>query len=42
MLAEFVGMSLEPAVHQILIMGSVVVASTYIIFYSWKWPVKEA
>ncbi|GAI99281.1 unnamed protein product [marine sediment metagenome] len=42
MLAEFVGMSLEPAVHQILIMGSVVVASAYIIFYSWKWPVKEA
>ena len=38
---HFVEMSLEPTVHQILIMGSVVVASAYIIFYSWKWPVKE-
>jgi hypothetical protein len=40
---DFVTMLLEqPAVHQILIQGSVIVAAAYIIFYSWKWPVKEA
>jgi hypothetical protein len=38
---HFIEILLEPAVHQILIMGSIVVASAYLIFYSWKWPVKE-
>jgi hypothetical protein len=41
-LFDFIGMLLEPAIHEILIMGSVVVAGAYLIFYSWKWPVKEA
>ena len=38
---HFIEMLLEPAVHQILIMGSVLVAAAYLIFYSWKWPLKE-
>ena len=33
---------MEPSIHQILIVGSTVVVSAYLIFYSWKWPVKEA
>ena len=41
-LYDFVPMLLEPAIEQILIMGSVVVVAAYLIFYSWKWPVKEA
>ena len=41
-LMDFVQMLLKPTVHHIIIMGSVVVATAYIIFYSWKWPVKEA
>ena len=32
---------MEPSIHQILIVGSTVVVSAYLIFYSWKWPVKE-
>ena len=39
---DFVPMLLNPAIDQILIVGSVVVAAAYLIFYSWKWPVKEA
>ena len=38
---DFIQGLLSPAVHQILIMGSVVVVTAYVIFYSWKWPVKE-
>ena len=33
---------IEPNIHQILIVGSTVVVSAFLIFYSWKWPVKEA
>lgn len=33
---------LEQEVHQILFKGSVILATAYIIFYSWKWPVKES
>lgn len=39
---NFIQMLLNPAIHQIIIIGSVVVVSAYLIFYSWKWPVKEA
>ena len=39
---DFVPMLLNPASEQIIIVGSVVVAVAYLIFYSWKWPVKEA
>ena len=42
MLTELVERFLAPSVHQIIITGSTVVAAAYIIFYSWKWPVKEA
>ena len=41
MLAELSVRFLEPSVHQILFVGSAVVAAAYLIFYSWKWPVKE-
>ena len=37
---DFVPMLLEPTIDQIIIVGSVVVAAAYLIFYSWKWPVK--
>jgi len=40
-LADFVQMLLEPAAYQIIIVGSVVVAAAYIIFYSWKWPIEK-
>jgi len=33
---------IEPNIHQILIVGSTVVVSAFLIFYSWKWPVREA
>jgi len=33
---------MEPKIEQILIVGSTVVVSAFLIFYSWKWPVKEA
>ena len=33
---------MEPIIEQILIVGSTVVVSAFLIFYSWKWPVKEA
>lgn len=42
MLYDFIPGLLKPSVSQILIMGSVVVVAIYLIFYSWKWPVKEA
>ena len=37
---NFVRTLLEPAIDQIIIVGSVVVAAAYLIFYSWKWPIK--
>jgi hypothetical protein len=42
MLIEFYEIFPAPSVHQIIIKGSTIVAAAYIIFYSWKWPVKEA
>ena len=39
-LYDFGPMLLDPAIDQIIIVGSVVVAVAYLIFYSWKWPVK--
>ena len=42
LLVELVEVFLEPLIHQILFHGSMVVAAAYILFYSWKWPVKEA
>jgi hypothetical protein len=41
MLTELVETFLTPSVLQIIIKGSTVVAAAYIIYYSWKWPVKE-
>jgi hypothetical protein len=35
------GLLFKPVVHQILVMGSVVVVTAYLIFYSWKWPVEK-
>jgi len=32
----------EPTILGIMHEGSTVVAAAYLIFYSWKWPVKEA
>ena len=42
MIMELSEVFLAPKVHLILLMGSTVVAAAYLIFYSWKWPVKEA
>ena len=39
-LYDFVPMLLDPAIDQIIIVGSVLVAVAYLIFYSWKWPAK--
>jgi hypothetical protein len=30
-----------PAVHQLLIVGSTVVATALIVWYAWKWPAQE-
>ena len=32
----------KPSAHQILIIGSTVVATALIVWYAWKWPKQEA
>ena len=34
--------SVEPSVHQILVIGSTVVVAALIAWYAWKWPKQEA
>ena len=33
--------SVEPSVHQILVIGSTVVVAALIAWYAWKWPKQE-
>lgn len=40
LLAELVMIFFDPILIQIPLEGSTVVAAAYLIFYSWKWPVK--
>jgi len=40
LLAELVTIFFDPIMIQIPLEGSTVVAAAFLIFYSWKWPVK--
>jgi hypothetical protein len=40
LLAELVTILFDPMMIQIPLEGSTVVAAAFLIFYSWKWPVK--
>lgn len=40
LLAELVTILIDPMMIQIPLEGSTVVVAAFIIFYSWKWPVK--